>query len=595
MEHKVLNKRCFIRKNRRAYCSKCGKMQLQDTYNMGKHAKECKFSKYDMVKLFEDKEGLAYAFYIRGDKLYFYGLTVELQLRPGFRDKYTGGKWKNIFEAVFSKDSREVVQRGRYNVDFWMKTLVDEKKIVCLNAEDPIAVVNDFFPNVLGVYSLESFLEIYRNRGYAQNILDVKEKYAASLANRAQNCTQEKAACISSFHCGDELVLQLDLKDGEEWKRILLSKNFLYSEGALDVRALVERDLLKEMRYGEMDLEHFVKCYPELMLENYFKSGGRNIVVPFLAPYYHKFLEQMTKSGLGAMAEQFFQIVDENKSLDFSKKNLKELFGISLNYLRKIQKDKNLARHLSIFQKLYHYNPAFIDMEHYSNSYFDFILHNDFVEKKENYHSILGVSRWSDKDILKVLKYLNNQTGTDVYLYYRDYIEMCRRMNNFRYGLTPKNLKEVHDEMQKNWFMQKNAWVAQSFQNAICREAYTFLASDYVETGKDGKKKENELKEEDYKIILPAHPIDLMRESDVLHHCVKTYINRVSEGRTYILFLRKKDKLQIPFATIEVLPDYRLIQLKAINNSKAPEEAKEFVRKWARVKGVRLQSLDITE
>ena len=57
--------------------------------------------------------------------------------------------------------------------------------------------------------------------------------------------------------------------------------------------------------------------------------------------------------------------------------------------------------------------------------------------------------------------------------------------------------------------------------------------------------------------------------------------------------LREKENKDKSFATIEVLPNLNLIQLKAVNNTKAPKEAQEFVKKWAKIKGVKINSHDI--
>ena len=62
---------------------------------------------------------------------------------------------------------------------------------------------------------------------------------------------------------------------------------------------------------------------------------------------------------------------------------------------------------------------------------------------------------------------------------------------------------------------------------------------------------------------------------------------------TMIFFLREKDNERRSVCTIEVSPDKRLIQLKAFGNQTAPEEVKEFVKKWGKEKGIDLNCYDM--
>lgn len=82
-------------------------------------------------------------------------------------------------------------------------------------------------------------------------------------------------------------------------------------------------------------------------------------------------------------------------------------------------------------------------------------------------------------------------------------------------------------------------------------------------------------------------------ESSKLHHCVRIYTDLVVRGNTKIFFLREKGNLDEPFATIEVAGK-QIIQLKAICNRKAPQQAQRFVRKWAKIKKLEIVSGDFS-
>lgn len=81
--------------------------------------------------------------------------------------------------------------------------------------------------------------------------------------------------------------------------------------------------------------------------------------------------------------------------------------------------------------------------------------------------------------------------------------------------------------------------------------------------------------------ISPAKsPSDLAKESSYLHHCVKTYSERVAGGRAYIFFIRKKDNPEMPYYTLQLSPDFEVVQCRGDHNRDMTENVKQFVQKW---------------
>ena len=71
--------------------------------------------------------------------------------------------------------------------------------------------------------------------------------------------------------------------------------------------------------------------------------------------------------------------------------------------------------------------------------------------------------------------------------------------------------------------------------------------------------------EDDNYMIIPAGKCEeLIEEGRALHHCVGSsgvYMNRMAEGKSWILFLRKKAELEKPYYTIEIsMEDDRILQ-----------------------------------
>lgn len=105
----------------------------------------------------------------------------------------------------------------------------------------------------------------------------------------------------------------------------------------------------------------------------------------------------------------------------------------------------------------------------------------------------------------------------------------------------------------------------------------------------DQRKEKFEYADDNFSIVIPEEMNKITKEGVYLHHCVGGYVNRVAEGRTNILFLRKNDDIEIPFFTIEVSNSNEIIQIHGLYNrwlGNEPEAVK-FVINWIHEKGIR--------
>lgn len=66
-----------------------------------------------------------------------------------------------------------------------------------------------------------------------------------------------------------------------------------------------------------------------------------------------------------------------------------------------------------------------------------------------------------------------------------------------------------------------------------------------------------------------------------MHHCVATYVDRVAEKKTVILFLRRRSDPETPFYTIEIDADAKkTAQCRAKYNGTMTPEVKRFIEKY---------------
>ena len=87
-----------------------------------------------------------------------------------------------------------------------------------------------------------------------------------------------------------------------------------------------------------------------------------------------------------------------------------------------------------------------------------------------------------------------------------------------------------------------------------------------------------------YSIVAPARIADVLSEGKCLNHCVtnERYFERMAKEESYILFLRRADKPDIPWYTLEVEPGgvIRQKRTKFNRQEKDLEPAKAFLKRW---------------
>lgn len=91
--------------------------------------------------------------------------------------------------------------------------------------------------------------------------------------------------------------------------------------------------------------------------------------------------------------------------------------------------------------------------------------------------------------------------------------------------------------------------------------------------------------DQEYAVIVPENVADLIHEGNSLHHCInksEQYYERIAQGESYILFLRKKESLSVPYYTVEAEPGGTIRQIRAEYNRQRDDfaEVSSFMKKW---------------
>lgn len=164
----------------------------------------------------------------------------------------------------------------------------------------------------------------------------------------------------------------------------------------------------------------------------------------------------------------------------------------------------------------------------------------------------------------KTMRYMLKQKKRFGYL--QDYWDMAGRLNmdlEDEQVKWPKDLRAAHDKAVDRYNAQKDAITSAAFEKRV-----------------------EELKhlcwEQDGLLIRPCASMqELRNEGKVLHHCVATYDQKYATGKTAIFFIRRTDKPEEPFYTLELdEKELTVRQNRGLRNCGKTEEVQAFENAW---------------
>lgn len=599
-----------IQKNKRTFCSKCGKMLLQDRYNYKKHEYKCHANFYNIDNPLMEKDCFGYSVHREGDRLIFTGYRLNLTESKVYNNKFSGSEWKEIYQAVFSRNSKETEEEGVFSADIWFRKLIDDCEIPSL-VSDPLRIISDAFPCIYKIYSFGMFLDIYRQKGY--HVADIKAETLDKNGEIMQILKKNNISYPTSFpvvsitRSDDDVLIRLDLPGSRI--PVYIGKDIVicHNHDALDqfLSDYPSTDFNREQKITYIDsngnisfhsdnnvIREFSLRYPELMIDKYLTSGKYPISY-ILSLNTNKNRELAGKAGLGYFCD-FYDLLEIPATTATS---LQEIFGMPLRALRCLNSFDGIDFMISFRERDIQFNfrgkqtriqkaqDVICIFYEIVPDIFDKVFTKGLLEfmKLFIYRTHLLIDSLSPREILKIMRYIQNHqefmypAASLLAQLYVDYLLICRNLGKYAYGLCPKDIKQAHDHALEIYKMKLDKIMYENFAKNVSERDYVSLES------RD---------EEKFIIVAPKEPSDLVRESDALHHCVHTYVDMVAGGHTKIYFLRRKENPETPFCTIEVVQNC-IMQLKASCNHPAPEDVMEFVKKWANDKNLVIYGTDI--
>ncbi len=335
--------------------------------------------------------------------------------------------------------------------------------------------------------------------------------------------------------------------------------NIKIEDGVLYPESLVMLQETK-FKYSAIDL-YLNKCPHSADIIGYLKA-------------YNEFpgMEFLSKMGLWelvfilASGSRMEYYIDKRKrkawdvlQIDKSKMNKLQQREGDIQLLKVMQFEKTHNLHLNDdienwFTYIYHrpYN-------------FDFILQFMSLEKFMNY-----VERENPLDETE-----------DIRIFADEYVDYLSMRDDLGYDMTkstilfPRNMHEEHDKLVE--IRNKHA---QDLKKEKKEKQFPAIRRNYKQLLKKFKSKR------DGYIIRPCDSAsEIVDEGRLQHHCVggDTYLSRHNEGMSFILVLRKEETPNIPFVTVEMDSNFKVLQWYGPHDKKENEEIglkKDEVDKW---------------
>jgi len=188
-----------------------------------------------------------------------------------------------------------------------------------------------------------------------------------------------------------------------------------------------------------------------------------------------------------------------------------------------------------------------------------------------NYYTHIKRLFTTDKELDKFLEYIESQ-NTDISSY-SDYLGACTYLDldmSLQKNRLPHNFKHWHDIRIDEYHTAKALKDAEKRKELYAQ--FASIAEKYLPLQKES--------ENEFIVIIARSPQDLIREGEILQHCVgrMNYDQRFIREKSLIFFVRNRETPDIPFVTLEYsLKNHKVLQCYGARDRKPDEQVLEFV------------------
>lgn len=234
-------------------------------------------------------------------------------------------------------------------------------------------------------------------------------------------------------------------------------------------------------------------------------------------------------------------------TFDYTKPLIKDAFKIPSKWLKFLIKEGCSVEYINLLRK-YNYSPE----ELYAvGSWYVSSIPTEVIPNKT-----------------AGLKYVSDST-------YRDYCRMRTQLSDeakHQFPIFPTNIEKHHNAIIPIY----NREQIYRREKELCDKQTQYIDNFYNKASK------YDYSNDEYYIKACEKLVELLLEGTTLHHCVGSYVDSVSEGKEYILFLRKVSEPDTPYFTVDVTPNGYVRQIHGLHNCNIDKNVKPFVEAWAK-------------
>lgn len=296
--------------------------------------------------------------------------------------------------------------------------------------------------------------------------------------------------------------------------------------------------------------------FPEYKYSAYQLYEGRDIINYLRLYEKYPQTEYLLKLGLGAYAENRSLLKKISKDKAFRKWFALHRRELALPY-------GNAYNTMTILQA-YKTDLPLKDVRHFLFRKKQFERESGMAPIRELFHG------WQLK---KYFDYIEKQNISD--RLYLDYLNVCNHLDvdmTLKRNLFPKDFTYQHDLRVEQYAEQKaieEANQKQELMQKFCEVAKKYLPLQHN-------------KRSAFICVIAKSPADLIREGELMHHCVgrMNYDVRFAREESLIFFVRMKEQPDKPLVTLEYsLKTHQVLQCYATHNTKPDEDVLHYVNK----------------
>ncbi len=321
---------------------------------------------------------------------------------------------------------------------------------------------------------------------------------------------------------------------------------------------------------------------------------------------YLKFpkLEWICKMGLNRLAKNIISGMNYYGSLvgkiDYDGKTIYEILGltkINTKILQEIDGDHYVLRLLQVSQTIGMQFKADQLKEYYET----FECNTELLKQANRKVSLHKLVKYIEKESQSYpigerhncwnYSYMRYKERTDPRIERKqnmandwlEYLEWCKELNydlDNKFFYMPNNFKKVHDRTYEEYqaLLDKKA-----AEEKVRKEKQAKRRMEKIKKAMEDIFKKNEgvdafsITGKGLILKVPQSADEIRSEGAALHHCVATYVNKVAEGKTMILFIRKAKEPDKSYYTMEWNGE-KIVQCRGFKNCDMTPDVKAFTK-----------------